>query len=561
MSNQGEFASGGVTKVAQLPVPTASLRGSIYYLTAAAGGFDQGYYSISESEVEWTSMKGTPSPVYITGITALAGNNISNTVTSSDSYVLDSFRTDNQQIEVHVMALPHEDYKPTVEVETVAVTNMTREAGGPEWTGSVIITLPTTPLFPDTGTITAKSVSGSKHEVIYELKMPPDVLTVAFSGSYPGTQTEVKTGQTYEVDVTTNVPMTGVRVEVLAGSVRESTVQIIPVTSGTSATINVTIQNNHSNAVPELATIRVTAHDVDLSYGDSMTSSSTVQVNNITPTGSIIIGSYSNGFSALASGDTVSVTFSASNYDSGSETISSPSGELNVSSASIGFTSVAYLSGGYNVSADNVRLFLTRAANNTTAQVNEHVSIADTLQVITVTEPSRLLSSSAGNLSSITITSNQQLYQAPTLVAPTGTFTGAAFTGGPSIWSRSLNILDSDTNGTPTWGSLSSVNLAGKVATAITGNDTYTVGGFTSRQLTFPAFGNDVAIGTNVADTAKLVVTAIGGTTLTYVSNSTADAGGKTYTITSGNIIHLNDTDLVSSNGTGTWYLTIEETI
>lgn len=561
MANQGEFTSGGVTRVTSLPSPTAGLRGDIYYLSQVDGEYDAGHYKVKEDELAWGSIGGGGiGQVYITDVQPINGTkNTSNKVTSSSGNILDQFRTDYTQVVVHVTAIPSTVYMPTVEVNGINVANISKEGGGPEWNGSVTITLPGSPIYPDLGTITAEHGEGAKTTVNYELKMPPNVTAVNFTGGYPGSQTEVKSGQTHQVHVETDVGMSGIRVE--AYGIRTST-QVIAVTAGsTSVDITATIANAHASAGGQVYGVRVTAHDADGSYGDTLTSSDTITVNNIIPSGNITVNSYSNGYSALASGDSANVTISASNYDAGNETITSPTGELNVTGTIIGSTSVGYLSGTYNVGTTNLSVGLSRAANATSATLTANVKIADQSPTITVTEPSSLISGPSGSNTTITINSNgQTLYQAPTLVAPTGVWQGGAFSGSTSVWTRSLNILDSDPKGTPSWGALNAINLAGKVVTTITGNADYVVSGFITRRLTFPAFGNDLDLGTVVVNTNRLQATAIGGVPFTYVANSIDNPGGTTYTITGGNVFHTNDSNWVNSNGTGTAYIDVLET-
>lgn len=516
MSN-GEFAGGGgVTQVTSLPTPSSGLKGIIFYLTQSDGGFDSGYYVVSEDGLEFSKLGGGGTgQIYITDATPISGN-ISNKLTADSGTVLTNFRTDVDTFNVHVRALAGESgYKPEATIAGVPVTNFAIEGGGPEWNGSATITVPPTPIFPDTGTLTAEHEDGSKYDVVYEFKKAPDVQTVAFSGSYPGSQTEIKTGQTFDVDVTTDVPMSGIRVEVYG--IRTSSTQLIPVSGGAtlSETFTVTVQNSHSSVSGQDYGVRVTAYDADNSFGDSGNSDSggsvdgvnVIKVNNLVPSGSIVVDSYSNGFSALASGDTVNLTISASNYDT--DSITSPTGELNVDATVIGSTSAQYASGTYNISTDNIRLELNRAANDTQTIINEVVNIADAIPDINISSPSRLRSGGNQGTSAqnhtITIAATQQLYSAPTLVADVGTFQGGGFSGGPTNWTRNLQITDNDTKGTGTFSTLVAVNLAGKTQNVINSGASYTVGGFVFRTLTVSTpFSRTTAIGTEVVDTSKL---------------------------------------------------------
>jgi hypothetical protein len=84
-----------------------------------------------------------------------------------------------------------------------------------------------------------------------------------------------------------------------------------------------------------------------------------------------------------------------------------------------------------------------------------------------------------------------------------GTFVGV-FIGGPQVWTRTLQVADTDEKGTFTWEALSATNLAGIVTGSITGDAQYTLGGFVARSLTFAAFATQTAMNVEVADFSKL---------------------------------------------------------
>jgi len=594
MANQGEFAAGGVTRVTQLPTPVAGLRGEIFYLSQVDGDFDPGLYVVRETELEWVSVGGGGiGQVYITDATPISLKNTSNKLTIADGYILTKFRSDHQIVNIHVLALPGPSgYKPAAKVNGVSIINFAREGGGPEWNGSAQITLPLIPLYPETGTIVVDHADGAKAMVTYELKLAPDVQSVVFSGSYPGSQTEVKTSQTFNIDVTTNVPMAGIRVEIYG--VRTSSTQIIPITGGasTSGTYAVTIQNAHSSVSGQSYGVRVTAYDDDNSFGLTGTSDSSgsvngvnvITVNNMVPSGSITVTSYSNGYAALANGDTVNLVISAANYSDA--TITSPTNELSVTSTTLGSSTAAYLSGTYNIATNNIRLQLIRAANATTATIEQQVKIAETLPSVSISTASRLRSGgnqgTAVQNHTVTVTSTQQLFLAPTLVASSGVFQGAAFAGGPSSWTRGLQITDNSVKGANTFSSLVAVNLAGKQQININSGASYTVGGFVSRTLTVATpFSRTTAVGTIVTDTTKLRCSnlskgASGSLNFTFkaltagVAPTGSDDEINRYTIVdsatgfysaSGNTWYNLDAANANSNSTGGLQLELEELI
>jgi len=150
---------------------------------------------------------------------------------------------------------------------------------------------------------------------------------------------------------------------------------------------------------------------------------------------------------------------------------------------------------------------------------------------------SRLRSSSAGTNYTITLSSTQNLYSAPSLsrlAASRGTWQGSGFAGSGTSWTRSLQVLDSDVKDTYTFGGLTATNLAGKVVNTITSGNNYILGGFVSRTITIARWPNrEGSIGTRVSDTSKLLCQNNSkgvGYYITY-QTSTADAVDK-YTIT-----------------------------
>ena len=164
---------------------------------------------------------------------------------------------------------------------------------------------------------------------------------------------------------------------------------------------------------------------------------------------------------------------------------------------------VTRIAGTYNVTNDNLQISANRSANDATTAVSAIIQIADADPVIAVTEPAaRLISSPAGTDHEITISSDQivgSVSLAP--AASTGTFQGSWVTGdGGETWTRDLRVVDTDIKGVHNWGALSVTNLAGKVVTTITGDDTYTLGGFSERDIFFAAFANESPLGVNVSN-------------------------------------------------------------
>jgi len=152
---------------------------------------------------------------------------------------------------------------------------------------------------------------------------------------------------------------------------------------------------------------------------------------------------------------------------------------------------VERIDGEYNISSDNFIIVAIKTSNNATSTDSIVVQIADKDQEITVsTLNNRSLISGGYDDTSpqnhvITIGSTQKLLSVPTLEAPVGTWQNSGFVGNTAFTSftRSLQIHDSMNKGTYSWGTLNTVNLAGKVVTTITTGDEYVLSGFVSRNI------------------------------------------------------------------------------
>jgi hypothetical protein len=173
---------------------------------------------------------------------------------------------------------------------------------------------------------------------------------------------------------------------------------------------------------------------------------------------------------------------------------------------------VTRIAGSYNIVTNNFRITATRTANNAVTVSQGIVKIANTACTLAVTEPAARLRSGGNDGTAaqnhvITITASQQLYAAPTLVAPIGAWQGGGFSGSGTTWTRSLQIHDNDVKGTYSWGSISGTNLAGLVTTAITGNADYVLGGFVSRVLTLAAYANETTMNVEATTYANVAMT------------------------------------------------------
>jgi hypothetical protein len=214
----------------------------------------------------------------------------------------------------------------------------------------------------------------------------------------------------------------------------------------------------------------------------------------------------------------------------------------------------------YNGATTNFRYTMTRAANAAQTVVNGVVVIAGVAPTVTVAEPAARLRSGGNDGTApqdhtITLTSSQPLLAAPTLNADSGGQRGT-FLG---VWAGGASF---------TWEGLVATGLAGLVQNSISGNATYVLGGWVSRDITFAAFATTASIGTEVSDFSKVTAgqfTATAsasikqsiGTAPPVVNGYTIDATGVNPTT----LIWL-DTIAAGTNSGGTaQLLAIQETV
>lgn len=422
-------------------------------------------------------------------------------VFSSDGAVLDSCSTTTDLIRVSILALPgNTNYKPVLTVNGVTVTNLTAQNDAPLFRGTVDIDL------QGSTTVKIDHEDGASHTVQITVDAPPVVQDALFSGTYPGTQTELKAGDTFSVTINTDIPINKIEVSDYGAL----TAQTITVTEGTSHSFTATIANRGTTLQSLGMKVRVQKSTGAWSeYFFSETQGTVdalhiLKLNNIYPSLSFGVVTYPSAQTAIKGNESATVLNSVSNFDT--INYSSPNGELSISNPTTfeSTKTVSRVSGTYNVSTNNLQMTAIRNANGSTTTVNTVIKIADTPPTISITisgNPSRLRSGGNDGTSpqnyTINIVSNQQLKQAPTLSAPAGTFQGSAFTGGPTTWSRSLTVTDNDPKGSFNFSSLSAFNLAGVEQTAINSGATYTLGGFVSRQIPLEAFQNQAQM--NVA--------------------------------------------------------------
>jgi len=388
---------------------------------------------------------------------------------------------------------------------------LSQAADGGHYEGTVNVTIPGTSSLVVTA-VTPNGEAGATDTADLALDAPPSILTLAFAGGYPGVQTELKAGDSFQLSGTTDKDINLVEI-VDYGACDFDQI----VASGQSFTVTGTIADRGDVNTARAARVRV-RDDVTGAFsasrdtntgGGSVDGTDLVFCNNLAPT--VVWGAitYPGGQQALKGSETASVAIAVANADTIAFT--SPNGDLTVTNPSTIETPkiVTRIAGSYNVATANLRAVANRAANDASTTDNEVVKIANVASTIDVTLPAARLRSGGNDGTAvqnhtITIESDQQLLSvAMDEDAGGGTFTGA-WVGGPSDWTRTLQVHDDDTKGTYNWQNLVATNLAGTVTSAISVGGSYELGGFVQRTLTFAAFATTTSMDVEVVTFSKL---------------------------------------------------------
>jgi hypothetical protein len=453
--------------------------------------------------------------IFIENLTPDAGN-IDCTFAENGTRVASAAASpDVGTITVHVFAYTGEkQVRPNVDVNGVPVSWTTTPQKDPTaYEGTADLTGFTLPY-----TITATHQDGNSYAVIVTEDAKPVITTLEFVNGYPGTQTELKAVDTFDINIQTDLNFVEVEVE-NSGACSAMSFSVGATTNHTFAS-DIADRGTVTQALPARVRVkRSTGTWSDWIYtnqgGGAVDGKDLVNLNNtypyIEPMNQLSI-TYPATQQAIKDAETVTVDATCANFDT--IAYSSPTGELSIPSPSTYVASkvgVARISGGYNITTTNYRITANRAANDATSVGNLVVYIAHDFATVQMTEPASRLRTGGNDGTSaqnhtITLTANQRLISTPTVAAPPaggGTWQGAGFAGGPTVWTRALQCHDNDTVGTYSYGSLIATNLANRVTTAYTGDSNYTIGGFVSRTVILTAFANETTFNAAVADYSK----------------------------------------------------------
>ncbi len=529
--------------------------------------------------------------IYVTDLGGQSGGIVSDKLwQDAGQTVIQSGTSDTLDIEIDIKA----SY-PLISVATLSGTEefnvisatLPRAGDGSHYTGTVNYSLVSDPIYDIKVEVTTPNDNepdcgiGACDNVLVGFDSPPELLTLFFTGGYPGSQTELKAGDTYQISGTTDKPANAIRLLNIDAGIS----QTLTFAEGTSFTVTMTIANR-GISVQALAA-HVQARNSAGGFGSTRTTdelggsvdgTDLVNLNNIFPTfvdnGTVFPG----GQTAFKGVEVGTQSTTVNNADTGSYT--SPHGDFTITDPGV-LATVKTITctnpGDYNDSLTNFRIAANRAANDADATFNKQIEVADVAPTLTVTQPqTRLRADTPAVQYLITATADQNLIAAPVVTIPvSGNFIGGAFVGGPKVWTRTIEIEDGDATGISGWGLTGTIeNNAGTTSTSITGDEN--VGGFISRQLVVAAWTvRETEIGHNVVDTAKLLCEnlskggdgANGGTDFSYLNSLTNTLDSFTITSPSGVLNTTGDLwfnlDLANavSNTTGTAIIILEETI
>ncbi len=529
--------------------------------------------------------------IYITDLDGQGAGIVSDKIyQDAGNTVIQSGTSDTQDLEIDVKA----SY-PLIEIATMSGTTefnvqsytLPRAGDGSHYTGTVDYTMVSDAPYDIKAEVTTPNDNdpdcgvGACDNVVVEVDTPPELLTLFFTGGYPGSQTQLKAGDTYQISGTTDKPANAIRISNLDAGIS----QTLTFTEGVSFTVTMTIadRGTSTQALPAhgearnssggFGSVRTTDE-----LGGSVDGTDLVNLNNTYPSFVDNGTTFPASQTAFKGVEVGSQSTTVNNGDTAAYT--SPHGDFTITAPGT-LATVKTITctnpGDYNDSATNFRIVANRAANDADSTFNKQIEVADVAPTLTVTQPqTRLRADSPAVSYVITATADQNIAAAPDVGIPvSGNWLGGAFVGGAKVWTRSIEIEDGDATGISAWTLIGNItNNAGTTSTSISGDEN--VGGFVSRQLVVAAWPvRQTEIGHSVADTGKLLCENLskggagsnGGTDFSYVNSLTNTLDSFAITSPSGVLNTTGDLwynlDLANavSNTTGTAIIILEETV
>jgi hypothetical protein len=494
---------------------------------------------------------GPPGPgggaIFILDVTPTATGIVGNKSYVNGTPELATCVSDTTEVRVFVGCEGGEgNYKPSVTINGVTATLV--ESATTRWFEGYADVV----LLSGGNIIAAVSDTGSNDITFVEvLGAGPNILSMVF-GSYPGSQTELKQGDVVTVTVTTDLAADSVTI--LGQGAADSTT--LPVVAGV-ASGPITI-----SGASGAQAVTAKAKNSFGTFGAQFVSSA-LTLNQTYPVIGGVTVSYPFGQGALNTGD--NGTASCTILDADVVAYSSPHLSITNPNTYAPSKTVTPSFNGYEGSGTNYFISATRTANNATTTSSGLVKIATVAPSasIAIVPSGRLSSSPSGVSYDVRITPNQALLAAPTLDASLGTWSGAWVAVG-SYWHRPLLVNDGVARGAGSFSNLVLTGLSGIAGTSITSGASYTVGGFSARAVTFPAFSRVAPLGVAVGDATKMTF-AVGSTPYTRYTDNVVRATGfypanadGSYNA-NGTYVGLSDSVFAGSNTTGTLQGTAQE--
>ncbi len=437
---------------------------------------------------------------------------------------IDEITTDATTLVLTIVGDRGAEYEPTVVVNGVTAiraignTLSARTTGTFTWVATI----------PASGTVNIVTSDNFSIDINVIQESPAIVSDLVITNNpsgdlYPLTQIEVKRGDPIFISFTTDLPIDTVYgLANLAGST-----QTVTVPSGTNHT-SIQLTCGSTTTVAALKEISINTRTTSGAVSNiPATSSNTILCNNIYPFVTVTGIVYPVGQTALKSSETANISLLTGNLST--VLYSSPNSELTIPNLTTDEPTkiITRASGDYNDSVVNFRAVSIRDENGSTTTTNQVIAIAHVAPTTSISESSPLQSGSNDGTSlgnyPVTITSNQRLLLAPTVVIPEGTLSNFTWSTTAKSFTATLSVADTDLKGIYQYGNVLLTGMALLNTVSFTGEIDYEFRGIKSRTIELPPFGTTVTVNAtlNAAEEANILVdwTFISGS-LTYTATN-----------------------------------------
>src|SRR6056297_3616952 len=395
------------------------------------------YKKIGAADTEWVKASTTSNAgagfIYILNVTPQSsGDNVGSKVyepgTTPSNVVLNECTSDTTNVEIHFLAEGGVNYSPTVTLNGTPCSNLQQYGEDRRvFNGSFDVTLSVGE--GEEETFVLESSTDQSASVTVTLGgAGPEITDITF-GSYPGSQTALKSGDTVDVTVTVENDAVSCWIENDKASNNEVSLTLGVVDGAGAgyryATGTITISNVATDAPVDAQASN------DIGTAGSVYTSSNLTIDQDSPVITYNSITYPAGQGALKSSEGALINITVTDFDG--ITYSSPTSELSIPDTTTyeQTKTVTRIAGDYNDDTDNYRIVATKSSNDTSTTDQFVVIIANVAAQLSISLPaSRLRTGGTGysnvgltTLAStaehtITINSNQQLDSVPTLADP-----------------------------------------------------------------------------------------------------------------------------------------------